>query len=269
MVTNHAKCIIQSYLQWLQDSDYNPICELCMNELNTEDCIRLTCYHVFHWRCLDHYSRHLPATTAPAGYTCPSCRTALFPPHNLVSPVADVLREKLAGVNWARAGLGLPLLSEDREVKPILPPAGHNSNRVSASPSPTSSQYSVVHVDEQSPMIIREKTEVYQAARRGFQDIRETQGKVFDHDDDKYKRRPASEWLRRWFKNTLGPQPHRGGSIYRRYFMLMFIVCLVIVVLLLMMSRLGHYYTDNDPSLDMMKNPQLHVEAIDHQSNNL
>lgn len=28
-----------------------------------------------------------------------------------MSPVADVLREKLATVNWARAGLGLPLVS--------------------------------------------------------------------------------------------------------------------------------------------------------------
>lgn len=66
---------------------------------------------VFHWACLDRFSRQLPPTTAPAGYTCPSCRTCLFPASNLVSPVADVLREKLAGVNWARAGLGLPLVS--------------------------------------------------------------------------------------------------------------------------------------------------------------
>lgn len=55
--------------------------------------------------------RKLPRTTAPAGYQCPSCQSALFPPSNLVSPVADVLREKLAGVNWARAGLGLSLVS--------------------------------------------------------------------------------------------------------------------------------------------------------------
>lgn len=72
----------------------------------------LLCFaDVFHWACLDRFSRQLPPTTAPAGYTCPSCRTCLFPASNLVSPVADVLREKLAGVNWARAGLGLPLVS--------------------------------------------------------------------------------------------------------------------------------------------------------------
>lgn len=38
------QCIVQSYLQWLQDSDYNSICELCNKDLNTEDSIRLTCY---------------------------------------------------------------------------------------------------------------------------------------------------------------------------------------------------------------------------------
>lgn len=65
---------------------------------------------VFHWSCLDHYARQLSPTTAPRGYTCPSCKSPLFPPLFLVSPVADVLREKLIGVNWARAGLGLPLV---------------------------------------------------------------------------------------------------------------------------------------------------------------
>lgn len=65
---------------------------------------------MFHWACLDKYARELPATTAPAGYTCPTCKDRIFPDSKLVSPVADVLREKLAGVNWARAGLGLPLV---------------------------------------------------------------------------------------------------------------------------------------------------------------
>ncbi|VEN55581.1 unnamed protein product, partial [Callosobruchus maculatus] len=72
MVTNHPICVVQSYLQWLQDN-------------------------VFHWSCLDHYARQLPSTTAPRGYTCPSCKSPLFPAPNLISPVADVLKEKLAG----------------------------------------------------------------------------------------------------------------------------------------------------------------------------
>lgn len=101
---------MQSYLLWLHDHDYNPICTLCSDKLSDGDCIRLTCYHMYHWVCLDRYARDLPATTAPAGYTCPTCRVCIFPQPKLVSPVADVLREKLATVNWARAGLGLPLV---------------------------------------------------------------------------------------------------------------------------------------------------------------
>lgn len=105
------QCIVQSYLLWLHDHDYNPVCTLCSGKLSDGDCVRLTCYHMYHWVCLDQYARDLPATTAPAGYTCPTCRVCIFPQSKLVSPVADVLREKLATVNWARAGLGLPLVS--------------------------------------------------------------------------------------------------------------------------------------------------------------
>lgn len=52
----------------------------------------------------------IPMTTAPSAYSCPSCKVALFPPPQLVSPVAEALKQKLASVNWARAGLGLPLV---------------------------------------------------------------------------------------------------------------------------------------------------------------
>lgn len=41
------QCVIKSYLQWLQDSDYNPNCSLCNHVLSDEqygDCVRLTCY---------------------------------------------------------------------------------------------------------------------------------------------------------------------------------------------------------------------------------
>ncbi|KAF5297077.1 hypothetical protein FQA39_LY02657 [Lamprigera yunnana] len=266
MVTNHPKCIVQSYIQWLKDSDYNPICELCTKQLVLEDCIRLTCYHVFHWSCLDSYSRQLPATTAPAGYTCPSCRSGLFPAPNLVSPVADVLKEKLAGVNWARAGLGLPLLSEDREVQPsatqILTTAP------SASISPPSS-HSIVHVDEPGAFS-RGVNETFQApARRLFQDVKENSDYVsLDHDDDKYKRRPAGEWVRRWWKNALSVQPRGrvGGSVYKRYCMLTILLVLGVVVLLLMLNRLGRYNTEDDPSLDPKNNPNIRVQPINQRS---
>ena len=32
MVSSHSTCPVQSYLQWLQDSDYNPNCFFCDSE---------------------------------------------------------------------------------------------------------------------------------------------------------------------------------------------------------------------------------------------
>lgn len=66
---------------------------------------------VFHWSCLHDLAARLPLNTAPAGYQCPTCQGPVFPPSNLASPIADMLREQLSLVNWARAGLGLPLVS--------------------------------------------------------------------------------------------------------------------------------------------------------------
>uniref|UniRef100_A0ABM5F500 Zinc finger protein-like 1 n=1 Tax=Pogona vitticeps TaxID=103695 RepID=A0ABM5F500_9SAUR len=117
IVANHAKCIVQSYLQWLQDSDYNPNRRLCSTLLTTKETVRLVCYDLFHWSCLNEMASQLPKNTAPAGYQCPSCQGPVFPPANLVSPVASVLREKLSTVNWARAGLGLPLIDEMEAVQ--------------------------------------------------------------------------------------------------------------------------------------------------------
>ncbi|XP_054280432.1 zinc finger protein-like 1 homolog [Macrosteles quadrilineatus] len=77
IVTNHPKCVVQSYLRWLQDSDYSPTCVLCSKDLIIDDCVRLTCYHVFHWVCLDQFARRMPPTTAPAGFTCPSCKVCI------------------------------------------------------------------------------------------------------------------------------------------------------------------------------------------------
>nr|XP_015194345.1 PREDICTED: zinc finger protein-like 1 [Lepisosteus oculatus] len=76
---------------------------------------------VFHWTCLNELAARLPPNTAPAGYQCPACQAPVFPPANLASPVADVLRQKLSTVNWARAGLGLPLIEEAADV-PENPP---------------------------------------------------------------------------------------------------------------------------------------------------
>ena len=60
--------------------------------------------------CLNKYASQLPADTAPAGYQCPKCKECLFPPNNLVSPVVDVLKQKIQNMTWSRIGLGQSLV---------------------------------------------------------------------------------------------------------------------------------------------------------------
>lgn len=67
---------------------------------------------MFDWNALNQKFKELPATTAPAGYKCPSCSGPVFPADNQAGPVADTLREKLKTTSWARVGLGLPLIPE-------------------------------------------------------------------------------------------------------------------------------------------------------------
>ncbi|KAI5633050.1 zinc finger protein-like 1 [Phthorimaea operculella] len=269
MVTNHPKCIIQSYLQWLQDSDYNPICEICTKPLSEGECIRLTCYHVFHWGCAEARYRALPRTTAPAGYQCPSCATPVFPPPNLVSPVADELRAKLAGVNWARAGLGLPLLSEDQDMKgaasrrsqsPIEHSQYYNStidsqrgtpvgasDDESTSRSANGTPHSVVQIPD-DPVNIYDNTSMKrsdslqggQASRKGFKTIDQLSksSNNFDHDENKYKQKSTFAWISRWWINSLpSSRVRRAGGIYRRYWIMLFVLIAVVVVLVLLSRR--------------------------------
>ena len=54
------QCVIKSYLDWLQDSDYDPNCPICHQDLTTEQCVRLTCYRKSKF--------HFSATSKPCNY---------------------------------------------------------------------------------------------------------------------------------------------------------------------------------------------------------
>lgn len=151
-------------------------------------------------------------------------------------------------------------LPEEREVKP---PAVSNATTIPAPAETSNHSHSVIHVED------REREEAFQApARRIFQDIRETRSVTFDHDEDKYKRRPTSEVVRRWWKNALGSQPQgrNTSSIAKRYCMLAILVVITLGVMLLLMSKLGRYYTENDPSLDLKFEPNVRVHDQDIKS---
>jgi len=107
LVDVHESCVVQTYLSWLTDSDYDPKCLLCSEALSSKETIRLKCLHNFHWSCLSSRVGSMPVNTPASAYKCPSCLEAIFPAPNQTSPVIERLKQKLSTVNWARVGLGL------------------------------------------------------------------------------------------------------------------------------------------------------------------
>lgn len=283
LVASHSKCIVQSYLQWLQDSDYDPTCRLCGKTLADESCgpcVRLSCYDLFHWSCLDSYERCLPANTAPAGYTCPICNAGLFPPPNATSPVIDALKELLSKVNWARAGLGLPLI-EEPEIGRSHPPLMSANNGAPASGGshlPNSSHYNNVGdcpyhapgTHSQQSVIPMDETTPYSRAFDRTDFFADTQvlfpgeaNRSNDPDADKYKRRPALQWLSRWFSSRVGRgNRHQDPNARTKKILVILLLCVIgFITLVIVFMRVGRWSADDDPFLDPFANPNIRVQA--------
>ncbi|XP_033639974.1 zinc finger protein-like 1 homolog isoform X1 [Asterias rubens] len=289
LVANHPKCIVKSYLQWLQDSDYDIRCSLCHSELADGDVVRLLCYDVFHWSCLDEYARQLPPHTAPAGYTCPSCNVGIFPPGNMVSPVAEVLRESLSRVNWARAGLGLSLIDEPHQpsqrlqidepeeelyktpqssmTEPALKPSTEIDSAVYRPVESTVLQArttsSSVNIDSKTPLLTPETLSSGQLPaahkRQGGSKDDEIVDIIQDHDVDKYKRRSALNWFARWFKSRSGKSTTDASTPMRRYAILLILGVIAFFTIVVILTQAGRAASNSDPFLDPMANPNIRV----------
>lgn len=283
MVASHAKCVVQSYLAWLQDSDYSPDCQFCQGPLNTEqDCVRLVCYHLFHWVCLERHFRALPASTAPAGYTCPCCSSPVFPSDNLVSPVADKLRSILQDVNWARAGLGLPLLEDKEERQPGHVPTGPRPNPEGEDvPRPGlhlaqellagGGGGGAMQGPDKSVQDWKQETTVVNldtsTSRRGgteslglFSSALASSPLITgdpDSREEKYKRRAPTDWFLRWWRTMMKPaaQRRRGAAGWLMVGLLLLLGLLSLVAVFSYLSRGGV----DDPLLDPMNNPNIRV----------
>ncbi|KAF3328921.1 Zinc finger protein-like 1 [Carex littledalei] len=83
----HQICVVNKYSDWVINGDYDwpPKCASCNSELEagSEDTTRLGCLHVIHTKCLISYVQSFPPQTAPAGYVCPTCSNALWPPTSI------------------------------------------------------------------------------------------------------------------------------------------------------------------------------------------
>ncbi|KAL2094935.1 hypothetical protein ACEWY4_009654 [Coilia grayii] len=299
LVSNHNKCIVQSYLQWLQDSDYNPNCSLCSNPLSAQDTVRLVCYDLFHWSCLNDLAARLPLYTAPAGYQCPSCQGPVFPPPNLASPVADTLREQLSSVNWARAGLGLPLIEEAPETQdsttndvtdysdwstfdtPAVEPTAtyaataYPTHTYSPDPSPTAAQLQEeVAIQNNGRHTTADHSAVNMIAAttsdsitissasspRKVYDTRDSGSSVTQIDFDDDKYRRRPALS--WFAQII--KNRTGGkrkalTLKQRVFMLLLVGVIGFFTLIIIMAKLGRASAESDPNLDPMLNPNIRV----------
>nr|ACO11730.1 Zinc finger protein-like 1 [Caligus rogercresseyi] len=252
MVDNHKKCVVQSYLQWLQDSDYSPRCPYCSQDLTDQACVRLVCYHVFHWACLDKYSRSLPSDTAPGGYSCITCGDCIFPPGNLVSPVADELRRTLSDVNWARAGLGMKLLENDSEIRPQIGPRPTPEGeclQIRSSPMESNLTHYPYHALSSS------STASLLRSTSPSTVIRVTN----DPDDNKYKRRSPLEAMNRWLRSFFPYARRRswGRNKYLIYFFLFLFGVMGIIVLFSVIS--GDRNSMDNPMFDPLNNPEIRI----------
>jgi len=258
LVRQHKRCIVQSYLQWLKDSDYDSSCKFCGDPLQDEnkdiECVRLVCYHIFHWECFNEFQKQLPENTAPSGRKCPICADPILPPANLVSPVCEALRTKLSQVNWGRNDLGLPLLSEEKyakftasettnKLKENIPQSRSNAVIVGSESTTVrpESAYSVLNIEEN-----------YGSKRSLL--AREPPIGAADRDDNKYQRRTPREifsrWSRRFYRPTVRP-------FYKKTWF--HIACGIFLFLLIiyLMAALGRHSSGENSMLDMNMNPNI------------
>eukprot|EP01120_Amphizonella_sp_Union-15-10_P014418 TRINITY_DN6979_c0_g1_i2.p1 TRINITY_DN6979_c0_g1~~TRINITY_DN6979_c0_g1_i2.p1 ORF type:complete len:329 (+),score=34.87 TRINITY_DN6979_c0_g1_i2:120-1106(+) len=98
LLEEHCLCHISTYENWLEESDFEPTaCGLCKKVLEEPvNVIRLTCIDIFHLSCLDAYGASLPANTALAGFSCPTCRKPMVPSREEDRTYTELAKDVLA-----------------------------------------------------------------------------------------------------------------------------------------------------------------------------
>jgi len=126
-------------------------------------------------------------------------------------------------------------------------------------------QQSVVSMDDSTPYT-RGTDKVDFNPRKLFDSTREDQSLLnlasHDHDDDKYKRRPALQWLFRWFSSRVSKNQRRDpNASKKRIAVIVVLGILGFLTMVVIFMRLGRASADNDPFLDPMANPNIRVES--------
>eukprot|EP00026_Physarum_polycephalum_P013636 Phypoly_transcript_14058.p1 GENE.Phypoly_transcript_14058~~Phypoly_transcript_14058.p1 ORF type:complete len:246 (+),score=32.02 Phypoly_transcript_14058:53-790(+) len=105
--SDHQVCVVKSYFDWLSEPEYEqPVCGVCKGEVDPNNMVRFLCLDMFHPECIDVYASSLPANTALAGYTCPTCDKPILPAPANTSVLAQQIRKVFAHSPWAARVLG-------------------------------------------------------------------------------------------------------------------------------------------------------------------
>ncbi|KAL3984933.1 Ring finger domain family protein [Acanthocheilonema viteae] len=289
LVENHCKCVVQSYLSWLADSDYDTNCTLCSTPLESKETVRLKCLHLFHWECLDAWARRLPANTAPAGYKCQQCQESIFPAPNQTSPIIKGLQTALQQANWARAGLGLSLLPElDNLQSPasfipsgmIIQSTNEQQNYVNGHDALHEANLNVGNIRSDTPATVVDVGDEYNQQRqftaRKSMNLNEnnyvvtsplllSKGRDEDLPENKYKRRSASEWLNRWFRSRYGRRPVFDPHVQWKRGIFYIIICIIIVMTVFtVLTRLVGNQSNDDPAFNPLANPNIRIAFPEH-----
>jgi len=288
MVKDHERCIIKSYVHWLQDSDYSSTCSLCLEDIKSGDVIRLSCYDLFHWDCINSWALRFPETTAPSFYQCPDCKAPVFPAAALVSPVADVVRQKLSKVAWGRRGLGISTKSNTSH-RPQTPVEGDGDPETYTStpkssykplaapviktpfvPLPKRQQQQIMQQQQQQQLqanSLYSRDTYSNDGNRKVIDTRENDEKInlsYDHDENKYKRKGLFHWIGNLLKLNKSPTTtsttKKGASLtFKRMLMLILLCVLMFMTMIYFMSTVGRGIADADPQLNPMLNRQIKI----------
>jgi hypothetical protein len=274
LVQNHQKCIVQSYLNWLKDSDFDSSCPLSKKDLGSVECVRLMCYHVFDWNALNNHFAQLPPTTAPAGFKCPICSAGIFPAENQAGPVAEALREKLRLAPWARVGLGLPLIEEENEEsennnndsdsnKTWDAPDTFNpvNNRIASPLSTSTPNQKIVQITESE--VVNRTSQKQLSFTQTETKVEVDEGVDVDEGKNKYQRRKNNTFLGKLIKaHEVHPKYSDDNDMSRKTLFVLLLVVLGGFTILLMLTKVGRKRAEHDPFLDPMNNPNIHNADI-------
>ena len=181
--------------------------------------------------------------------------------------MADKLRSVLQNVNWARAGLGLPLLSDSLEKRPVQVPVGPRPSPegedIPSDPLTLAQELLAKKTGrDRSDTVLTFDTETVRRGDRGeFSDLAKSPLLAGagdpDSENNKYKRRAPTDWLVRWWRTIMKPAAQRRRSL-SHWAMLAVIIALAFLTLVFVFNYLGRAGAD-DPMLDPRNNPNIRM----------